>query len=308
MNFRSFSALTFFAVNSIMFQDASFADEIPFNPSLVKKVESCKASALGSPLVLILKQWHLPASLNTQKSPPSMPLPQSKNLNEIVSQVTEWNSKGFVKDAVAEGCENSEINESFETAFNGWTVKQLKTVFQEHPKNWEFIQTHPLLKIRSKLGSAISITCGDRLSSIHDAELALSDAKGDAGFYSRVVQYKNDQERLTPYLEGSIDALKLKKSSSYKQVKDALGKDLKLSVKHFYEANHSRNVSFVEKAHSLIVNRKGPVVIVVGGLHAKDLKETLEKSHENCAIFEPISYQNKDEAMVQAMEEALKKL
>jgi hypothetical protein len=266
---------------------------LSFNPKWVKEVDHCtKTPENTNPEIIILKQWHLIPSANT-KNPPkeAKPFPQAQNQIEIYGQVSEWVNHGEVDTVIAEGCEGK-IDSSTKEAYQGWNFSDL--VAKSKDSKYSEILAHPVMKLKVKYPNLNAI-CGDNLAEIKKSQLALSDARADVGYETRLTENKEDPKKLKIYLEGAREAYSLPKDASVEDVIKAVKNDLKASIQHFQDSTHARDLSFVKAmTHS---DSKKPVVMVVGGIHAEDLKKILNESKLNCTVVAPISYQNDEEGM-----------
>ena len=279
-----------------------FALALSFNPKLIKKVDVCTNVADGkAPIVYVLKQWHLPPSVDTKTNPPAKPLPQTKNQTQIYDQLSEWVRSGSIDTAVAEGCEG-ELGPKMKEAFQGWSYSDLEAHVND--KNYSEILAHPVLKLQAKFPKDVHSICGDSLSEIKRSQLALSDARADVGYFARLSENLDQPAKLKPYLDGAIEAYHLPEKTTGVEALKEVARDLKKSLDLFQDSTHERDLSFVRKINT--ADSKKPAVLVVGGLHAEDLKEILEKKKMNCVIFEPLAYQNDEEALSRKLKEALK--
>ena len=272
------------------------ASVLSFNPQLMKKIGACATVSDGkAQTVYLVKQWHLPPSI-TAKLKRIEPFPQEKNQTQIYGQLAEWIKASSLDTAIAEGCEG-EIDDNFKPAFQGWSYADLKQ--HAHDPDFNKILSHVVVKLKARYPSELHAACGDKLSEIKNAELALSDARADVGYLSRIEEHKNDPVKLKPYLDGAIEAYHLKAGTTVRDAEDSLVIDLRKSLKSFEDSTHERDLSFVQKITA--IHSAKPTVLVVGGLHATDLKTILESQKMNCEILEPLAYQNDEEALNQKL-------
>lgn len=277
--------------------------KISFNPKLLKITDQCAKTEGAQAHVYVIKQWHLSPNANTKEHPNESIYPQQKNQTEIYEQLLEWSQKKEVGAFLAEGCEKEEIDFNFKPIFNGWSILDLKD--KSSTKSYQQVLSHVILKLKAKQGNNVKTYCSDNLNEMKKSELLLSDARGDVGYLTRLTELKDQPEKVKIYLEGAIEVLKLSKSSSTQDAIHALGLDLKRSLKGFQESTHERNVTFANQAIKLKSDK--PLVLVVGGMHAEDLKKVFEDKKINCTIFEPIHYQNSDEALNQSLQKLIEK-
>ena len=270
-----------------------FLVAISFNPKLIKKVGECSGAADGQQSIYLLKQWHLPPSVNTKAEALGTAHPQKENQTQIYDQLSEWVKAGSIDRILAEGCEGDLTQ--LKEAYQGWTLRDLKSHANESKFNE--ILSHPVLKIFAKYQSSVSAYCGDNLTEIKKSQLALSDARADIGYYSRLEQYRKDPAKLKPYLDGVTETYHLKKETKVEDALFALKLDLKASIKQFQTSTHERDLSFLKSLPKRDLSKK-PTIVVIGGLHTQDLKQIFEENKLPCLIFEPLSYQNDEEAML----------
>ena len=141
-----------------------------------------------------------------------------------------------------------------------------------------------------------STVCGDDLSQIKYAQLALSDLRGDVGYWTRIVENEKKPERQKIYTDGVIEMLKLPSATNASNVLLALKKDVLDSFQKFSSANEERDdalIRAIKRADSTL-----PIVVVYGGLHTEDLKTKFQNEKWNCEIYEPKSYQNSEEKLL----------
>ena len=244
-------------------------------------------------MIYFIKQWHLDPTVDTTKIEEAKKLPQYKNQFEIFSAIAEMVAEKNVDTAVAEGCEG-EINSKFKDAFNGWTFEGLNQEISN--KKFNTILTHALLKAAVKFPESLKVRCGDSLSRIKYAQLALSDLRGDIGYWKRIVENENNPKKLKIYLDGINEMLKLPSNTDAPTALIALKKDVMSSFQKFNEANLERDAELVRAIKNSDSTK--PIVVVYGGLHSEDLKLKLQSEKWNCEIFEPKSYQNNEEKLL----------
>jgi hypothetical protein len=274
---------------------------VSFNPKLIKKIDSCAlVNNAKTPTVYVLKQWHLPPSVNTKENPVSKSLPQTKNQTQIFDQLSEWTEKSDIDTAIAEGCEGS-IDSKMKEVFQGWSYADLEVAKTQ--KDFDSILSHPVVKLKVRYPN-VNAVCGDSLSEIKKSQLALSDSRADVGYLARLSENKNQPASLTPYLESVVEAYHLRPDVTLADAQKALSTDLKKSLSIFQDSTHERDLSFIRKVNTLASQK--PSVIVIGGLHASDLKQILEDKKMNCTIFEPLAYQNDEEALSKQLKTLIK--
>jgi hypothetical protein len=267
---------------------------LPMNAKWIHQVDTCAQVAdTKSPTVVILKQWHLPPSVNTKTTPAgARALPQAKNQKEIYEQLSVWVKNSNIDSVIAEGCEG-EITPKFKDAFQGWSYADLDA--HKKDKAYAGILSHVVLKLKVSYPGQVHALCGDSLNEIKKSQVALSDSRADVGYFSKLSENQNNPAKLKSFLEGVIEAYHLKSDATVTDAEKAVALDLKQSLTRFQDSTHERDLSFIRKVN--LVESKKPVVVVIGGLHAEDLKQILEDKKMNCVIAEPVSYQNDEEAM-----------
>lgn len=265
--------------------------------ALLNKVGSCKAGK-DARQVLLIKQWHL--SPRTQTKGFKEKYPQEKNQSAIYIGLADKIKSKKLALVVAEGCEG-EINDQFVTRFNGWDYSALKA--QSQTKNYPKIITHVPLKLEARYQDKILTVCGDSERLIQEGNLRISNLRGWAGFWSRLTEKSANPEKLKLYSEAAAELLKVPKdtppSVMLPQIKDKIRSELELFQKSLSE----RNDGFVK---ALQAHPEGPAAIVIGGLHADDLKAKLEAAGFGCDVIEPSGYQREDEELVKEFQRAMK--
>ena len=81
---------------------------------------------------------------------------------------------------------------------------------------------------------------------------------------------------------------------------------MKATLGRFSDSTHERNLSFTRKINQAKTSK--PVVLVIGGLHANDLKQVFESKKMNCVILEPMAYQNDEESLNQNLQKIIEHL
>jgi len=259
---------------------------------LLKKVDAC-APQKGTKSVFFIKQWHLSPEVDTTNFSNGKKQPQYQNQWEIYEAIDRLLADHKMDTAVAEGCEGK-IDAKFKAEFNGWSFEKLK--HEVSSKNYPSILTHVLLKAAAKYPDQLKVWCGDDLSQIKYAQLALSDLRGDVGYWQRIIENENNPEKLKIYTSGVIEMLKLASSTTTADVVLSLKKDVIDSFQKFSRANAERDDALVRAIKR--VDSAQPIVVVYGGLHTDDLKTKFQEEKWNCEIYEPKSYQNNEEKLL----------
>lgn len=241
--------------------------------------------------VLILKQWHLPPTTITKGFKEKYA--QEQNQTALYKFLDENVKNNELQLIVGEGCEG-EINSEFKTAFNGWDYNSLHAQYTQ--KSYSKVITQVPLKIEAKYGDKVSVFCGDKESAIQDGNLRLSNLRGWMGFLDRLKEYKDNPEKQRPYIDAAADLLKASKDASTEKLAAQIKERITLDLEAFNKSLHERNESFVKTLND---HEFKQAAIVIGGLHADDLKDKIEAAGMNCVVYEPPGYQPQDEKLVQ---------
>jgi len=264
----------------------------PIHSKLIRKVDQCVPTK-SDKTIYFVKQWHAAPLVDTTKVESARKLPQVKNQTEIFSAISQMIAEKVIDTAIAEGCEG-EINSKFKAAYNGWTFESLSQ--EVSSKKFNTILTNVLLKAEVKYPEKLKTYCGDDLIQIKNAELALSDLRGDMGYWKRLVENEKKPAQLKIYLDGVNEAFKLPSNTDSATAIIALKKDVVESFKKFNDANHERNTALVNAIKKADSHK--PILVVYGGLHIEDLKTKFEAEKWNCEVFEPKSYKNNEEKLI----------
>jgi hypothetical protein len=267
------------------------APKKPF-PSKIRltKVESCDVPE-AKKKVMVLKQWHLAPTTVTKGFKEKYP--QEKNQTAIYKVLEEGVKRGELQLIVSEGCEG-EINDQFTPAFNGWDYTSLKE--QSARRNYERILTLVPLKIEAKYGGKIETFCGDSEKLIQEGNLRLSNLRGWMGFYARLSDKSEAPDKLKIISESAADLLKLPKDTPVDKLIAEIKVRIQQELDGYFKSLAERNDAFVKVLSEHEFER---AAVVIGGLHAPDLKEKLQKAGLGCDIYEPPGYQRNDEKLVQ---------
>lgn len=265
-------------------------------PSL-NKIATCKAEK-GAKTVWLIKQWHLAPKTVTKGFKEKYP--QEKNQTAIYQRLNDAVKKKKVQLVVAEGCEG-EIDGDFKTAFNGWDIEALKK--QSQSRGYDRIVSHVPLKLEARHGDKLKTVCGDDEDLIQEGNLRISNLRGWMGFWARLSEYKEDDEKSKLYAEAAADLLKVPKDTNVAELKTKIKERVKEELDLFQKSLAARNDSFVKV---LKESEYQTAAVVIGGLHAKDLREKLEAAGLACEVYEPAGYRAEDEALIQDFEKTLK--
>lgn len=247
--------------------------------------------------VIVIPQWHLAPQTNTVYSK-SAGLPQSQNQLAIYRQLVEWIDTGRVQSVVVEGCEG-EIDDSFRTSFNGWSLEALQKMSSTE---LDGVMTQVGLKIKARVGSKVRVLCGDDLALIKKHQLILSDLRGLMGFRLRLAQYQNDEAKLTDYLSGARGILKMAPETSGVEVSKELDAKLRAKLAEFRAVLRERNAAFVRVA------KFAPAVsaVVIGAIHVTDLREQFKTQNIASLTFEPRGLSGDENELLDQIEKLFK--
>lgn len=265
----------------------------------LKKVSACKTTA-SVKTVYFVKQWHLNAGDNTKTQPDLKKYPQAQNQQEIYQMLFEWIAAKKIDTVIAEGCEG-EMNASFKPAFNGWTYADLNKISKK--PEYSSIATHVGLKAEARFGDQVRTICADDAAKIKEGLVALSDMRGDLGYWMRLKQHVADPARAKPYLDGVVEMFKLKPTTTVAEAIEVVRTDLKKAFVTFTASLQARNQKVIEQVKAEKSNK--PIVVVYGGLHIDQLKELAEKENLNCEVFEPLHYDNQESKLMEDFKAAI---
>lgn len=249
---------------------------------------SCSQLTKKPQKVTIIKQWHLSARTMTQDIEGSIKLPQFENQSEIyqfLRRRVENKDKLFL---LVEGCEDRRIDDQFQTAYNGWTFKTLKEASKGN--SFDKILTFLPLKLKARFPEEVTAECADNEKLMQENNLAISEARGYIGFYLRLLQNQNSPKKFSFY-------------------KKALEETEKKLIENPLEHARSGTISSIERFQSLIKKRndlfltqikkhlKENPIMIVGGLHAKDLIQRLEEDGIQTEIITPNGYPETSERL-----------
>ncbi|MGZ3723115.1 MAG: hypothetical protein ACXVA9_09305, partial [Bdellovibrionales bacterium] len=181
-----------------------------------------------------------------------------------------------------------------------WDYASLKA--QAFQKGYDKIITLVPLKIEAKYGEKIATFCGDNQDAIQEGLEKMTNLRGWTGFYVRLREFKDNPEKLKLYTDSAADLLKVPKDTPADKLLVQIKTRIKEELDTFKKSLQTRNDAFIKvlKEHEF-----GKAAVVIGGLHADDLREKLEKAGMGCEILEPPGYQADDEHLIQDFEKAL---
>ncbi|MBK9294571.1 MAG: hypothetical protein IPM57_09020 [Oligoflexia bacterium] len=258
--------------------------------TLGRKVESCR-KVKSNKIVWVFKQWHLLPSDNTKEFPDKV-YPQRENLTSIYKQLNKWVSEEVVKTVFAEGC-TGEMTLLFDTKFNGWSMSDLQA--KSESENYQKIIGHVPMMIEAKYGDKVKTVCGDDEGLIKDQNLLFSDLRAAIGFLTRLEKFEKYPEKQKPYLEAIQKAYGLNRKLKGESARDFLKSEIKKLISKIEKGIVQRNKSFMKAVLNTSFDN---AVMVIGGIHAKDIKNQLQKNKINCTVVEFKGYDYEEEELL----------
>ena len=268
------------------------------SPAQIKmnKVDSCKGTTPEGKKVLLIKQWHLAPTTVTKGFKEKYP--QEKNQTAIYKNLSEMVKKQQLQVLVAEGCEG-EIDGNFKPVFNGWTITEMEK--QAQTKGFEKIISHVPMKLEARWGDKLVTICGDDEALIKDSSMHLSNLRGWMGFWTRLNE--SGDRNAKHYADAAADILRKPKDTSPEELKKEIHKRAVEELDEFNKSLNERNAAFVK---ALGTREYQTAAIVIGGLHAEDLKNKLEATGLGCEVYEPPGYSRQDESVIKDFAKSLK--
>lgn len=279
----------------LLVSSPSYGD-VQLDSSLAKITDKCSVKN-PQKHVWIFKQWHLSPSVDTKNKKPSS-IPQEKNQTSIFKQIDTWVKAKKMPLVLAEGCEG-EIKKGFSTPFNGWTLETLSK--RSKDKSFDQIVTMVPLKLEARHGGKLVTYCGDKKSIIKKHQLAFSDARAAIGYYSRIDSKSRRSQQA--FLKSAINAYQWPKNTTASAALVKLKDEVKKSIKEFLDLIHERNKSFVE---AIKARSETQGALIIGGVHAADLKSQLEAQKIGCTIVEPVGYEDNEVKLVESLRKFIK--
>lgn len=272
-------------------------DECKFEPKPVETAVVDENTAKSEDKhVLIIKQWHL--SPKTVTKGVKEKYPQEKNQIAIYKHLADRIKKNNLQMVFSEGCEG-EINKDFKAEFNGWDYDSLHNISQT--RAYEKVLTLIPLKLEARFDDKIHTVCGDSEKLIQEGNLRLSNLRGWMGFWVRLHE-QNPEEKDKLYSEAAAELLKLPKSTPKDQILPKIQEHLKEELAAYKKSLYDRDAEFVKAIKN---NSFGTAALVVGGLHADDLKNKLQEERISCEVLEPPGYQKESEQLIRDFEKSV---
>ena len=249
--------------------------------------------------VYILKQWHLMPKVSTHDIMLSTKLAQYENQHDLYLKVKEIVKENTNSYLLAEGCDNIEINEKFESKFNNWSYVELERYIKK--SDYEKILTMLPLKIEVELKEKVKTFCADDDKLITESQLALSDMRAFVGYKMRLAEFKQQGDKVSfeKYAKSLMVGIKKNDPIAYakEQAMNALEK--------FEKLNFKREVHFVDYITNLKITKDQVVILVIGGVHANSIETLLKEKNINTEIYTPKGYVEVDNELIKKLKEQL---
>lgn len=258
---------------------------------------SCSHKSSQTGKAIIIKQWHPSPSVDTRNIQASKSIPQYQNQKEIYDYLSNRVKTQKSNLLIVEGCESGKkIDENFQPSFNGWNMHSLSKVSTSD--NYNEIMTALPLKLKAKFPNEVTAICADNEILMKNNQLAISDARGYVGFYIRLKQNASDPKKFSNYKKALEETQKV-------EVADPIGYSKAHTIKSLESFNHyvqQRNALFAQAIKKHI--NENPILIV-GGLHAKDLINQLKAEGIETEVITPKGYPESSDRLA---EDLLKEL
>ena len=266
---------------------------LQFHPHM-KRITLLILSTLSIPQaseVFIYKQRHLRAKQITTDIESGKKLPQYENQVDIFLKLRKQIENKEIDTVIAEGCEG-DIDKNFKYEHYGWSYEKLKINYKS--KMYHEIMAHIPLKLEVLFQDKLKTICGDKTELLKQNAMAFSDLAGYSGFYTRLLQYKNDNNKklFNKYAEAIlINNIENKEVDPIQFTYDKTVQAIKNIEKTIIE----RNKYFME---AIKKNRAKKIAIVIGGIHALDLKKRLKNAKILFQEVTPKGYSTEDEQLI----------
>ncbi len=255
-------------------------------------------AANPTPTITIAKQWHLAPGDKTTDIEKSRTLPQFRSQKDLYLKIRSLIESGQAKAVLMEGCEG-EVSHGFTTAFNGWKLADLEAR-RTHRAFADILAPIPL-KIEAALPDKAHTLCGDSLELVKKNSLAVSDLRAYAGYFMRLTEFKGKNDK--KYQDYAESLLKPAKDRRPDEAPEAYARRKALeSLERFQIIMKERNDSFLKVA---LAHQNESPVIVIGGLHAADLKEKLTRAGLKVETLTPDGYTDEEETLVARLKKML---
>lgn len=247
--------------------------------------------------ITIVKQRHLSPKDKTLNIEKSKSLKAYENQKDIYLYLKKRLSQKTSKLIISEGCQG-EITHRFSENFNGWTYGKLKKM-KDSPKFDDILTLTPL-KVKAYFGKKAKVLCGDNNRLLKRHAEVFSDLRGFTFFYIRLKESINKKPKIyEKYAKALFDKLGAKKNQNALDYAKSKANE---NLKSFKKIINKRNNSFLNAAKGHL---KSNPIIVIGGLHAKDLELRLKKKGIKTIVYTPKGYNPFQENAVQDLEKIL---
>lgn len=249
--------------------------------------------------VILIKQWPLSPRVNTLNIEVSAKSAEYANQRSIYDQLlkTAETSNGIT--LIVEGCDaGTEINESYQGTYNGWNISNL-SVMKDQAHYADIITMLPM-KLKVKIPNKIRAFCGDDEDLKQSSQLALSEARGYMGFFYRMDSTKNDPAKFIVYKK-ALEETEKKPVEDPLQYVEQKAVD---NVKTYWKGVQKRNEILTKTAKKYLDENP---IIVVSGLHAKDLEKQLKDEGIPAEVLTPEGYPQASENLGDELTKSLKK-
>lgn len=247
-------------------------------------------SSLKTGKVTIIKQWHPSASLDTTDIDASKKIPQYDNQKRIYDYLTKMLKPKKTNLLIVEGCESgTEIDSNFQIQFNGWSMTSLAKLSNDD--RYGDIVTSLPMKIKAKFPEKIRALCGDNDIFLKKNLLAISDARGFIGFYLRLKEAISNPKKFAIYKQALEETQKSQIQDPIQYTK----KRTKQSLEEFDLYIKKRNSIFTQIIKKNI--QENPILII-GGLHTKDLIKQLKTEGIETEVITPTGYPESSEKLI----------
>lgn len=247
--------------------------------------------------VVLFKQWHLSPDTNTRDVEASTRLGQYQNQMYIYKNIKKMIKEEHTKLIIAEGCEG-EIDKNFSHVYNGWSMTDLIQA-RQNKQNFSKIMAPIGMKLKAEF-PALKVLCGDNLELINENLKAMSDLRGFAGFYSRLVEnHGKDQKKFKAYSD-QLRSL-YPNENIQAPIQFSLERALK-ALKTFERIIYERNRFFVKLGKEKL--KQNPVIII-GGLHVENLSERFKVENIKSHTIIPIGYIDNETLLINTLKKKL---
>ncbi len=240
--------------------------------------------------VYLVKQWHLTAATDTSQVEKAKNSPQFENQKDIYLWVEKRIKEERKFTIIAEGCEG-EIKDGYIENFNGWTLKKLKS---EIGKAYYADILAPVpMKLKAKYPE-LKVVCGDDLKLIKENLKAASDMRGYFGFLQRLMEAKEqgDEDKFKFYASNLKDLFP--RQSKIDDPVEFSTQKVKKAILEFEDLIYKRNQKFLK-----IIEKYDNPIVIIGGLHVKDLSLHLKEEGISFEVITPKGYRDDENQLLE---------